>query len=93
MGAWQSMQNVIDVVRANDYNTTADLQRFFDDDAAQLETETSCQYVDAEGYVATLAGPGLGVDIDEAAVRAAAVAGHAWADREWTLPDGTPTTW
>ena len=51
MGAWQSMQNVIDVVRANDYNTTADLQRFFDDDAAQLETETSCQYVDAEGYV------------------------------------------
>ena len=49
--------------------------------------------VDAEGYVATLAGPGLGVEIDEAAVRAAAVAGHAWADREWTLPDGTPTTW
>jgi hypothetical protein len=51
MGAWLSMQHVIDVVRANDYNTTADLQRFFDDDAAQLETETSCQYADAEGHV------------------------------------------
>eukprot|EP01047_Picozoa_sp_COSAG01_P022641 COSAG01_NODE_1351_length_10617_cov_4.243392_8_plen_54_part_00 len=36
---------------------------------------------------------GLGVEIDEAAVRRAAAAGHSWRDREWCLPDGTPTTW
>ena len=49
--------------------------------------------VDADGYVARLDGPGLGVEIDEAKVRAAAERGHDWRDREWTLPDGSPTTW
>ena len=53
----------------------------------------ACFDVDAEGYVALLSGPGLGVVIDEAKVRAAAKVGHAWRDREWTLRDGTPTTW
>ena len=51
MGAWRSMKHVIDVVRSNGYGTTADLQRFFDDGSAQIWTETSCQYADAEGYV------------------------------------------
>ena len=49
--------------------------------------------VDQEGYVALLTGPGLGIEIDEEKVRAAAVNGHGWADREWTLADGCPTTW
>ena len=49
--------------------------------------------VDAEGYIRTPPGPGLGLEIDEAAVRAAAKRGHDWRDREWCLPDGTPTTW
>lgn len=53
----------------------------------------SCFDVDAEGYVALLSGPGLGVVVDEAKVRAAAKVGHAWRDREWALRDGTPTTW
>lgn len=49
--------------------------------------------VDADGYVKLPNGPGLGIEINEAAVRKAAAAGHTWRDREWRLPDGTPTTW
>ena len=49
--------------------------------------------VDVDGYVQLLSGPGLGVDINEAAVRNAAKRGHQWRDREWVLQDGTPTTW
>ena len=49
--------------------------------------------VDSEGYVARLDGPGLGIEIDEDKVREAAERGHQWRDREWFLPDGTPTTW
>ena len=49
--------------------------------------------VDADGCVARLDGPGLGVEIDEEKVRAAAERGHDWRDREWRLMDGTPTTW
>ena len=49
--------------------------------------------VDAEGYLALLPKPGLGIVVDEAAVRKAAASGHDWKDREWELPDGTPTTW
>ena len=49
--------------------------------------------VDAEGYVGLLRGPGLGIVIDEDKVREAAAVGHTWRDREWALPDGTPTTW
>jgi hypothetical protein len=37
----------------------------------------------------TVVTQGLGVEIDEAAVRRAAAAGHSWRDREWRLPDGT----
>ena len=49
--------------------------------------------VDAEGYVPRLDRPGLGIEMDEGKVRTAAAAGHSWGDREWELPDGTPTTW
>lgn len=49
--------------------------------------------VDKDGYIAVLPKPGLGIVVDEAAVRKAAAAGHSWKDREWELPDGTPTTW
>ena len=49
--------------------------------------------VDAEGFLPLSSKPGLGVVVDEAAVRTAAAAGHDWKDREWTLNDGTPTTW
>ena len=49
--------------------------------------------VDSDGNLALPTGPGLGVVIDEAKVRQAAVCGHEWRDREWELSDGTPTTW
>jgi galactonate dehydratase len=49
--------------------------------------------VGEDGCIARLDGPGLGLDIDEDRVRAAAEVGHEWRDREWTLPDGCPTTW
>ena len=49
--------------------------------------------VDAEGYMALPTAPGLGIAVNEAKVREAAAAGHKWKDREWTLPDGCPTTW
>lgn len=49
--------------------------------------------IDDEGYMALPEGPGLGVEIDEAAVRAAARKGHQWRDRTWLLPDGAPTKW
>lgn len=49
--------------------------------------------VDDQGYVAAFTGPGLGVEMDEEKIREMAKKGHEWRDREWTLPDGTPTTW
>eukprot|EP00747_Dinoflagellata_sp_TGD_P031239 gnl/TRDRNA2_/TRDRNA2_135153_c0_seq2.p1 gnl/TRDRNA2_/TRDRNA2_135153_c0~~gnl/TRDRNA2_/TRDRNA2_135153_c0_seq2.p1 ORF type:complete len:124 (-),score=19.63 gnl/TRDRNA2_/TRDRNA2_135153_c0_seq2:48-380(-) len=49
--------------------------------------------VSSDGCMARLDRPGLGVEIDEEKVRAMAKVGHDWHDREWTLQDGTPTTW
>lgn len=49
--------------------------------------------VDDEGFLSLPTAPGLGIEIDEAAVRKAAATSHNWRDREWTLPDGAPTTW
>ncbi|KAJ9463096.1 D-galactonate dehydratase [Diplonema papillatum] len=46
-----------------------------------------------DGCMNVLQKPGLGVEIDEDAVREAAGRWVAWRDREWTLADGTPTTW
>lgn len=37
--------------------------------------------------------PGLGVEIDEAAVRAAAVEGHRWRSPIWRHPDGSFAEW
>jgi galactonate dehydratase len=47
----------------------------------------------AEGHVSIPAGPGLGVVIDEDAVRAAAREGHAWRNPLWRAPDGGVTEW
>jgi len=49
--------------------------------------------VDDEGYMPLLTKPGLGVVLDEDKIRKMAAKGHSWKDREWELPDGTPTTW
>lgn len=49
--------------------------------------------VDSDGFMKRLDGPGLGIELDEVRIRAAAAKGHQWRDREWVLRDGTPTTW
>ncbi|MBC8026728.1 MAG: galactonate dehydratase [Steroidobacteraceae bacterium] len=46
-----------------------------------------------EGHVAIPAGPGLGVVIDEDAVRAAAREGHTWRSPVWRNADGGFTEW
>ena len=49
--------------------------------------------VDEEGFVRVLSGYGLGIVIDEDKVRSAAVSAHKWCEPQWTLKDGSPTTW
>lgn len=46
-----------------------------------------------DGYVAVPAGPGLGIEIDEAVVRRAAVVGHRWRNPLWRLADGSLAEW
>lgn len=46
-----------------------------------------------EGYVERLTGPGLGIEIDEAAVRRADSEGHAWRSPIWRHPDGSFAEW
>ncbi|MBC8077896.1 MAG: galactonate dehydratase [Chloroflexales bacterium] len=45
------------------------------------------------GFVARLTGPGLGITIDEAKVRAAAQVGHRWRNPVWRNADGSVTEW
>lgn len=47
----------------------------------------------AEGHVSIPNAPGLGVIVDEDAVRAAAGEGHAWRNPLWRNPDGGVTEW
>ncbi|WP_335986195.1 galactonate dehydratase [Glycomyces sp. MUSA5-2] len=46
-----------------------------------------------EGYVARPTTPGLGIEVDEAAVRKAAEQGHRWRNQVWRLKDGTFAEW
>jgi galactonate dehydratase len=46
-----------------------------------------------DGYVQRLTGPGLGIDIDEEKVRAAARTGHRWRNPVWRNADGSVTEW
>ena len=45
------------------------------------------------GYMLRPKGPGLGIEIDEEKVRAAAKVGHNWRNACWRLEDGTPIDW
>jgi galactonate dehydratase len=45
------------------------------------------------GHIERLTGPGLGVDIDEKAVRMADQRGHAWRSPTWRHPDGSFAEW
>jgi galactonate dehydratase len=46
-----------------------------------------------DGHVARLTGPGLGIEVDEAAVRAADKLGHTWRTPSWRHDDGSLAEW
>ena len=46
-----------------------------------------------EGHAERFDGPGLGIEIDEDAVRRAAAAGHRWRPELWRHPDGSFAEW
>jgi len=46
-----------------------------------------------DGYLLVPEGPGLGIEIDEAAVRAADKERHRWRNPVWRLADGTVAEW
>ncbi len=66
------------------YNVGADLTDYLvDPNEFQL----------TNGYVPLLTKPGLGIEIDEAKVRAAARTGHNWKNPIWRNPDNSVTEW
>lgn len=66
------------------YNEKADLLDY-------LENPAVFAYQD--GYVAIPTSPGLGISVNEDAVRRAATVGHAWRNPVWRLDDGTIAEW
>jgi galactonate dehydratase len=46
-----------------------------------------------DGYLMVPQGPGLGIEVDEAAVEAAARVGHRWRAPVWRHPDGSVAEW
>lgn len=46
-----------------------------------------------DGHLLRPTGAGLGIEVDEAAVRKADRTGHAWRSPQWRLPDGTFAEW
>ena len=67
------------------YNDAADLLDYVTDPAP---------FEVVDGHMAVPAGPGLGVEIDEPRVRAAAAAGAApWRNPVWRNADGTVAEW
>ena len=46
-----------------------------------------------DGYVPRLTGPGLGIELDEAKIRAAAETDHRWRSPTWRNTDGSVTEW
>lgn len=66
------------------YNEGADVLDYLVD-ASVFSHET--------GYVELLTGPGLGIEVDEAAVRAADRAGHRWRTPSWRHDDGSFAEW
>ncbi|WBB68078.1 galactonate dehydratase [Micromonospora sp. WMMD812] len=46
-----------------------------------------------DGHIVRFDGPGLGISVDEAAVRKAAKSPHAWRNPVWRHPDGSFAEW
>ena len=66
------------------YNVTGDLLDYLVDPSV-------FRFVD--GHCERPTGPGLGIEIDEAAVRRAAEIGHRWRGPVWRHPDGSFAEW
>ena len=66
------------------YNTGAEVLDYVID-------KTPLRFVD--GHIELLSGPGLGIDVDEAAVRAADAVGHSWRTPVWRHLDGSFAEW
>jgi galactonate dehydratase len=66
------------------YNVDGDLTDFVVDPAPFMFTA---------GHAALNTGPGLGIEVDEAAVRAADKKGHTWRNPVWTHDDGSFAEW
>jgi len=66
------------------YNTDNDLLDY-------LVDPTVFRFVD--GHIARLDRPGLGIEVDEKAVRAADERGHTWRNPVWRLGDGSFAEW
>jgi galactonate dehydratase len=66
------------------YNKSAGLLEY-------LVDVTPFRFID--GYAALTAAPGLGVEINEAAVRRAAEVGHEWRNLVWRYAGGSFTKW
>lgn len=66
------------------YNTDADLFDYLVDTAPLQHRD---------GYIERFTAPGLGIEIDEAAVRRAAADGHAWRGPLWRQPTGEFAEW
>lgn len=66
------------------YNVDADLFDYLVDPAPISMTG---------GHIELMTGPGLGVEVDEAAVRDAARRGHRWRTPTWRHPDGALAEW
>jgi galactonate dehydratase len=66
------------------YNQHADLLDY-------LADPTVFAYQD--GYIAVPCGPGLGITVNEEAVRRAAAVGHAWRNPIWRTDDGAIAEW
>ncbi len=66
------------------YNTTSDLRDYLVDTSVLDFTD---------GYCPRPLGPGLGIQVDEAAVRRAAEVGHRWRGPVWRHPDNSFAEW
>lgn len=66
------------------YNVSSDLLDYL------VDTEV---FKVTDGHVARPTGVGLGVSINEGAVRRAAAHPHRWRNPVWRLPDGSFTEW
>jgi galactonate dehydratase len=84
----------VDFACPNAFIQETSLNIHYNEDADLLDyLSTPEVFAFEDGYVARPTGPGLGVEVDEAAVRARADTGHDWKNPIWRADDGSLTEW